>query len=136
MAAWRRQRDEQGVTAVTWFPHLPILRWRFEERHEDRRADHGDFMKRPRWAGKDPTAMFDGSFMYNFGDSTYEGRFLGISYETMLAAGRSGHGSFRQHCRVEYYGTNGLGNEGKNGYSVTEGLSISAPSTFSACLTA
>lgn len=83
-----------------------------------------DFMKKTPVGGeKVPTAMFDGSFMYNFGDSTYEGRFLGIGYETMLAKladlGMDLSGNI---VEVEYYGTNGLGNEGKNEeYSLTEG---------------
>ena len=29
--------------------------------------------------------MFDGSFKYKGGEATYEGEFLGINYETMVA---------------------------------------------------
>jgi hypothetical protein len=83
-----------------------------------------DFMKKtPVEGNKVPTGMFDGSFMYEGGAATHEGRFLGISYETMLAKlvglniDLSGNIS-----DVEYYGTNGLGVEGKNEeYSAIEG---------------
>jgi hypothetical protein len=61
------------------------------------------------------TEMFDGSYLYNAGESTYSGRFLGISYETMLAKltgmGLDLSGNI---IEVEYYGTNGLENIGKN----------------------
>jgi len=83
-----------------------------------------DFMKKTQ-IGENivPTGMFNGSFMYEGGTSTYEGRFLGISYETMLAklAGLNMDlsGSITE---VEYYGTTGAGKEGKNEeYSTTEG---------------
>ena len=76
-----------------------------------------DFMKKtPVGEGKVPTAMFDGSFKYNAGSSTYEGRFLGIDYETMLAKldnldGVDIEGEIKE---VEYYGTPGNGEPGKN----------------------
>jgi hypothetical protein len=69
------------------------------------------------------TGMFDGSFLYQGGAATYEGRFLGIDYNTMLAKlegmDMDLSGTITE---VEYYGTNGLGKEGKNGeYSKAEG---------------
>ncbi len=75
-----------------------------------------DFMKKtPVGEEKVTTAMFDGSFKYNMGDSTYNGRFLGINYETMLAKldalGMTVEGEIKE---VEYYGTPGMGKEGKN----------------------
>lgn len=76
-----------------------------------------DFMKKtPVGDGKVPTAMYDGSFKYNAGSSTYEGRFLGIDYETMLAKldnldGVDIEGEIKE---VEYYGTPGNGEPGKN----------------------
>lgn len=83
-----------------------------------------DFMRKTQ-VGDDrvATGMFDGSFMYQGGAATYEGRFLGIDYQTMLAKlegmDMDLSGTITE---VEYYGTNGLGNEGKNGeYSTSEG---------------
>ena len=76
-----------------------------------------DFMKKtPVGEGKVPTAMFDGSFKYNAGSSTYEGRFLGIDYETMLAKldGLDGVDFEGEIKEVEYYGTPGNGEPGKN----------------------
>ena len=76
-----------------------------------------DFMKKtPVGEGKVPTAMYDGSFKYNSGSSTYEGRFLGVDYETMLAKldnleGVDFEGEIKE---VEYYGTPGNGEPGKN----------------------
>lgn len=75
-----------------------------------------DFMKKtPVGEEKVTTGMFDGSFKYNMGDSTYEGRFLGIDYATMLAKleglGMKVEGEIKE---VEYYGTPGMGAEGKN----------------------
>lgn len=75
-----------------------------------------DFLQKTEVNGeKVPTVMFDGSFLYNYGENTYEGRFLGISYETMLAklAGM-GMDLSGNIVEVEYYGTNGLENIGKN----------------------
>ena len=75
-----------------------------------------DFMKKtPVGEEKVTTGMFDGSFKYNMGESTYEGRFLGIDYATMLAKlealGMKVEGEIKE---VEYYGTPGMGAEGKN----------------------
>ena len=83
-----------------------------------------DFMQKTPVGGNSVlTGLFDGSFLYDYGNSTYAGRFLGISYETMLAKladlGLDLSGTIAE---VEYYGTNGLGDEGKNEeYSLTEG---------------
>ncbi len=79
-----------------------------------------DFMKKTHTGGDEriPTAMFDGSFKYNQGSSTYTGRFLGIDYETMLTKLQGIEGiSFDAEAikEVEYYGTPGLGEVGKNG---------------------
>ncbi len=75
-----------------------------------------DFMKSTPVNGDQvPTEMFDGSFMYEGGASTYEGRFLGISYETMLAKLKSLDLDLSGDIvDVEYYGTTGAGKEGKN----------------------
>jgi len=72
---------------------------------------------------KVPTGMFEGSFMFNGGAGLYEGRFLGINYETMLAKlSALGMDLSGNIVEVEYYGTNGLKNEGKNfEYSTKEG---------------
>lgn len=52
-----------------------------------------DFMKKtPVGDKKVATAMYDGSFLYNGGDSTYEGRFLGIDMETMICKLRDSMG--------------------------------------------
>lgn len=50
-----------------------------------------DFMKKTGDT-KIPTAMYDGSFLYNQGESTYEGRFLGIDLATMITKLQSGLG--------------------------------------------
>ncbi|HHX74035.1 MAG TPA: hypothetical protein GX699_03945 [Firmicutes bacterium] len=64
---------------------------------------------------KKATAMFDGSFLYDGGASTYTGRFLGISYDTLLAKLQGLKMDLSGTItEVEYYGTNGLGKEGKN----------------------
>ena len=76
-----------------------------------------DFMKKTKVGeNKVPTAMFDGSFKYNSGSSTYEGRFLGVDYETMLAKldGLDGVDFEGEIKEVEYYGTPGNGEPGKN----------------------
>ena len=45
-----------------------------------------DFMKKTMIEDqKVSTGMFDGSFLYNYGQDTYVGSFLGIDYPTMLA---------------------------------------------------
>jgi hypothetical protein len=75
-----------------------------------------EFMQKTEVDGnKVATAMFDGSYLYNYGESTYTGRFLGIDYETMLAK-LSGMGLDLSGniVEVEYYGSTALGNEGKN----------------------
>ncbi len=83
-----------------------------------------DFMRKTAVGEKKvSTGFFEGSFMYDGGASTYEGQFLGISYDTMLAKleglGMDLSGTI---VEVEYYGTSGLGKEGKNlEYSTTEG---------------
>ncbi len=79
-----------------------------------------DFMKKTHTGGDEriPTSMYDGSFKYNQGSSTYTGRFLGIDYETMLTKLQGIEGiSFDAEAikEVEYYGTPGLGEVGKNG---------------------
>ena len=74
------------------------------------------FMKKtPVGDKKVPTAMYDGSFKYNFGDSTYEGKFLGIDYKTMLAKLENMGIKFSGEIKdVEFYGTPGMGDPGKN----------------------
>ncbi|NLO26347.1 MAG: hypothetical protein GX114_09470 [Clostridiales bacterium] len=83
-----------------------------------------DFMRKTQ-VGEDrvATGLFDGSFLYQGGAATYEGRFLGIDFNTMLAKlngmDMDLSGTITE---VEYYGTNGLGKEGKNEeYSKSEG---------------
>lgn len=83
-----------------------------------------DFMKKTQInEEKVATGMFDGSFLYNSGQSTYEGRFLGINYETMLAKLTSLDMDLSGTItKVEYYGTKGTGKEGLNEeYSSKEG---------------
>lgn len=75
-----------------------------------------DFMKKtPVGDSKVTTAMFDGSFKYKGGEATYEGRFLGINYETMVAKlaalGMTIDGTV---VECEIYGTPGMGAPGKN----------------------
>lgn len=75
-----------------------------------------DFMKKtPVGDSKVTTAMYDGSFKYKGGEATYEGRFLGINYETMVAKlaalGMTIDGTV---VECEIYGTPGMGAEGKN----------------------
>lgn len=76
-----------------------------------------EFMKKTH-AGEEkiPTAMFDGSFLYQQGAATYSGRFLGINYETMMAKIGSMEGVElpAEIKEVEYYGTPGMGEPGKN----------------------
>lgn len=77
----------------------------------------GDFMKKtPVGDAKVTTAMFPGSFKYKGGEATYEGEFLGINYETMLAKlaalGMTIEGEI---VDCEIYGTPGMGAPGKNG---------------------
>ena len=79
-----------------------------------------DFMKKTQNQDGEriSTAMYDGSFKYNQGSSTYTGRFLGIDYETMLMKLQGIEGiSFDAESikEVEYYGTPGMGEPGKNG---------------------
>lgn len=75
-----------------------------------------EFMQKTEVGGqKVATGMFDGSFLTNFGADSYTGRFLGISYETMLAKLIGmGLDLSENPMEVEYYGTNGLKVEGKN----------------------
>ncbi|MBP1551722.1 MAG: hypothetical protein J6C04_05530 [Oscillospiraceae bacterium] len=75
-----------------------------------------DFMKKtPVGDSKVTTAMFDGSFKYKGGEATYEGRFLDIDYETMVAKlaalGMTIEGTV---VECEIYGTPGMGAAGKN----------------------
>lgn len=96
-----------------------------------------DFMKKtPMGEKKVSTGMFDGSFMYQGGAATYEGRFLGISYEMMLAKLASLDMDLSGTITdVEYYGTTGLGKEGKNEeYSSIEGDSKFFGSTDFFCM--
>lgn len=83
-----------------------------------------DFMKKTPIDGKKiSTAMYDGSFMYQGGAATYEGRFLGIDFETMMAKlAALGMDLSGNIIEIEYYGTGGTGAQGKNEeYSLTEG---------------
>jgi len=75
-----------------------------------------DFMKKtPVGDEKVTTAMYDGSFKYKGGEATYEGRFLGINYETMLAKlAALGFAVEGEVVELEVYGTPGMGAEGKN----------------------
>lgn len=75
-----------------------------------------DFMKKtPVGDEKVTTGMYDGSFKYKGGEATYEGRFLGIDYETMVAKlaalGMTIDGTVAE---CEIYGTPGMGAPGKN----------------------
>ena len=75
-----------------------------------------EFMQKTEVDGKKvSTRMFDGSYLYNYGEDTYTGRYLGIDYETMLAK-LSGLGMDLSGdiVEVEYYGSTALGKEGKN----------------------
>ena len=68
------------------------------------------------------TGLFDGSFMYQGSAATYEGDSLVLTSIPCFQAGGNGHGPIRTITEVEYYGTNGLGKEGKNEeYSKAEG---------------
>lgn len=75
-----------------------------------------DFMKKtPVGEDKVTTTMFDGSFKYKGGEATYEGKFLGINYETMVAKLASlGMNIEGEIVDCEIYGTPGMGNPGKN----------------------
>lgn len=76
-----------------------------------------EFMKKTHSGDeKIPTAMFDGSFMYQQGAATYSGRFLGIDYETMITKIRNMDGVEipGEIKEAEYYGTPGMGETGKN----------------------
>lgn len=75
-----------------------------------------DFMKKtPVGDQKVTTAMYDGSFKYKGGEATYNGRFLGIDYETMLAKLEAlGMPIEGEVVEAEFYGTPGMGKEGKN----------------------
>lgn len=83
-----------------------------------------DFMRKTQVGGERvATGMFDGSFLHQGGAATYEGRFLGIDYQTMLAKLTGMEMDLSGTItEAEYYGINGLGNEGKNEeYSTSEG---------------
>lgn len=69
------------------------------------------------------TGMYDASFLYNSGQSTYQGRFLGFGYDTMLAKLKSLNMDLSgKITNVEFIGTNGLGKTGVNKeYSAKEG---------------
>lgn len=72
-------------------------------------------MKTPVGEEKVTTGMYDASFMYKMGQATYEGRFLGIDYETMLAKLAALNMPIEgEITEVEFYGTPGMGMEGKN----------------------
>lgn len=75
-----------------------------------------DFMKKtPVGDAKVTTAMYEGSFKYKGGEATYEGEFLGINYETMLAKLASlGMVIEGTVVECEVYGTPGMGAPGKN----------------------
>lgn len=75
-----------------------------------------DFMKKtPVGEKKVTTAMYDGSFKYKGGEATYKGRFLGIDFETMLAKlAALGMELPEAYTEVEFYGTPGMGEPGKN----------------------
>ncbi|MCC6147663.1 MAG: hypothetical protein IT308_08870 [Anaerolineaceae bacterium] len=75
-----------------------------------------EFMQKTEVDGKKvATALFDGSYLYNYGESTYSGKFLGVDYKTMLAKlnglGMDLSGNIME---VEFYGSTALGKEGKN----------------------
>ena len=76
-----------------------------------------EFLKKTHTeSGKIPTAMYDGAFKYNQGSSTYKGRFLGIDFDTMIAkiSNMEGVEIPGEIKEVEYYGTPGMGQPGKN----------------------
>lgn len=75
--------------------------------------DMSAFMKKTA-VGEDkvPTGMYDGSFKYNGGDSTWKGRFLGMDMATMLAKLQSlgMEVPAAEDCtNIEYYGYVGMG---------------------------
>ena len=76
----------------------------------------GDFMKKtPVGDAKVTTAMFPGSFKYKGGEATYEGEFLGINYETMVAKlAAQGMVIEGEIVNCEIYGTPGMGAPGLN----------------------
>ena len=76
-----------------------------------------EFMKKtPVDGGRVPTALYDGSFKYQGGSATYTGRFLGIGYDTMISKieNMDGVDIPGAIAEVEYYGTPGMGEPGKN----------------------
>lgn len=83
-----------------------------------------EFLEKTPMEGRQvTTGIFEGSFMYDGGASTYTGEFIGISYEEMLAKlSHLGMDISGEITEVEYYGKSGLGTEGKNEeYSTEEG---------------
>ena len=65
-------------------------------------------------AGTDPY-MYDGSFIYNYGKSGYQGSFLGMSLDDMLVKLTAlGMDIPTEVIEIEYFGTNGLEKTGKN----------------------
>jgi hypothetical protein len=76
-----------------------------------------DFMKKTVIGdSKVATGFFEGSFLTNYGADSYQGDFLGMDYETMMAKLSSlGIEIDGDIAEVEYYGVNSLGADGKNG---------------------
>jgi len=74
------------------------------------------FMKKtPVGEAKVPTAMYDGKFMYKQGAATYEGSFLGIDLETMIAKLNALEMAVpAEYTNVELTGISGMGQEGLN----------------------
>ena len=75
-----------------------------------------DFMKKtPVGGDKVATAMYDGTFKYNYGESIYEGEFLGFDFETLLdklsALDMEVEGKIKE---VEYIGNSMMGDGIKN----------------------
>ncbi len=75
-----------------------------------------DFMKKtPVGEAKVPTAMYDAKFMYKQGAATYEGAFLGIDLETMVAKLNALEMEVpAEYTNVELTGVSGMGKEGLN----------------------
>jgi len=75
-----------------------------------------DFLKKtPVGDDKKPTVEFDGSFMYNSGSATYEGKFLGMDYDMLITKLKTLNIDVTAPMAdVEFYGTLNGGSVGKN----------------------
>ena len=83
-----------------------------------------DCLKKTQVDGKAAAAaLFDGSFLYNSGQSTYKGSFLGFDYKTLLALLQDKKLDLSGTiAKVEYTGYIGTGKAGTNQeYSTKEG---------------